>query len=102
MPSSQFTPVWDALSPELRWALLQHPSRPLAFEHVDELVSAGGRHAHAVWFDSRPGHPRQWATSWQFRRFVEQHRDAEQAARAARERPWFGGRTRGRLPLLPG
>jgi hypothetical protein len=103
MPSTQYTSVWEALSPQLRWGLLQHPSRPLAPEHVDELVAAGGRVAHALWFDSRPGRPRQWATTWQFQRFIEQHHDAERVRRAARERSGFWGeRTRGRLPLTPG
>jgi hypothetical protein len=103
MPHSQFTPVWDALSPQFRWSLLQYPSRPLPPADVDEIVSAGGRDARAVWFDSRPGHPRQWATSWEFRRFIEQHHDAERALRRARQRSGFWGeRPRGRLPLMPG
>jgi hypothetical protein len=77
MPASPFTTVWDALTPELRSSLLQHPARGLAPEDVDELVRAGARHAHAVWLDTRPGHPRQWATSWQFRSFIEHYRDSE-------------------------
>jgi hypothetical protein len=102
MRSNEFTAVWEALSPDLRRTLLRHPARPLRPEQVDELASAGGRVMHALWFDDRPGRPRQWATTWQFRRFVEHYRDTETVDRPAnRRQPDSGARGR-RLPMTPG
>ncbi len=77
--------MWDALSPEIRSALLRHPARTLAPDEVDALVRAGGRDAHALWLENRPGRPKQWQTSWAFRRFVEQQRDAQPRTDP---RPW--------------
>ncbi len=85
MRRSEFTAVWDQLSAELRRQLMQHPARRLAPEDVDELDRAGARAVHALWLDSRPGYPRQWATSWQFQRFVEHYRDSETVRPARRQ-----------------
>ncbi len=79
-----FASVWDALSPEIRSALLRHPARTLVPEEVDALARAGGRDAHALWLENRAGRPKQWKTSWEFRRFVEQQRDAQPRAAG----PW--------------
>jgi len=71
-----FAPVWDRLPVELRSALLRNPSRALTADEVDALVRAGGRDAHALWLETRPGRRKEWLTSWGFQRFIEQIRDA--------------------------
>ena len=68
---STFTTIWRQLTPETRARLVRDPSRRLSADDVDDLARAGARETHAIWFDSRPGRPRQWATSWAFRRHVE-------------------------------
>jgi hypothetical protein len=85
MPQNDFAPVWDRLPLELRSALLRNPSRALTPDEVDELVRAGGRDAHALWLETRPGRRKEWLTSWGFQRFIEQVRDAHPRSRP---RPW--------------
>ena len=88
MPHPDFAPVWDRLSPEVRDALLRNPGRTLDADDVDALARAGGRDAHALWLEDRPGRPKQWLTSWSFQRFVEQVRDAQPRTPTARLRRW--------------
>lgn len=77
MPRSDFGPVWDRLTPELRSALARNPGRTLTADDVDALARAGGREAHAIWLETRPGRRKQWLTSWDFQRFVERTRDTD-------------------------
>ena len=90
MGSSRFGEVWRALTPGLKSRLVDAPHRPLASEEVDELARAGAREVHAVWFESRPGRTRQWATTWEFRRFVEDVRDVDGPVRRAPDKRWGG------------
>ena len=83
---STFTTVWRRLSPETRDRLVRDPARRLDADDVDDLARAGAREAHAVWLDSRPGRPRQWATSWAFRRFLERVQDDEPTGSAVLHR----------------
>ena len=88
MPRSDFAPVWERLPPELRAALVRNPGRVLTPDDVDALARAGGRDAHALWLEDRPGRRKEWLTSWSFQRFVEHVRDAEPRTPAPRPRRW--------------
>ena len=81
MPQNDFGSVWERLPATLKSALVRNPARELTAEEIDELVRAGARQAHALWLESRPGRRKQWLTSWDFRRFIEHVRDAEQRGR---------------------
>jgi hypothetical protein len=86
MPSSRFLATWDALPPAMRSRLVHAPLRALSPEEVDVLARAGARDTHAIWFESRPGRTRQWALTWEFRRFVEDVRDSDGLRRAPEKR----------------